>query len=597
MKKNFKTLVIGMIASFILIPLVHSQTDSRGAPELHPVEETAKILSRFFKQQNDFEDYSSLTDQEFYSVNVHSGGYLEVMYKPKDYQGNLEVDDVDVGSRSFISAKQIVLNIINRSESVELTEDEEDPFLFVKTTDYSIIRDLRKSEYVEYVGLVGIQGTATPSRDNGSRLTDPIEKMFYNDLTNNLQRNNTGLAGVGCKNEAAPSNGIKVYTGPNGESIPWHYKEMGIECANTVSTGRGIKVALLDSGISKDQVRLSSAGFKKSYSGRSISTKNILPPGIPQCGHGTHMAGAIGAPVYDSAIRGVAYEADLLNVNCSQDVVIDQPAEILAISLALKRIRKSKSGYSGVKIVSMSLAGLPSLLIKTQLSKARKAGILVFSAAGTTPESLPKDFSFFPSYLSTTVSVTGVYEGFPNKVAQNCDRCHYSKTVDFVVPMQRGKDSDDYLTHSLTMDNAKPSNVGGSSIATATMAGVAALIWAMPEHKNKNAQQIINLMVQNASYPSARDPHFGWGVVDVSKIIECSSSTDPCDGVTCPPGLECVNGICKSPKDCEGVICPPGFYCLNGDCVRELNKECERDAQCPIGYECEKGICMPIIEQ
>lgn len=41
---------------------------------------------------------------------------------------------------------------------------------------------------------------------------------------------------------------------------------------------------------------------------------------------------------------------------------------------------------------------------------------------------------------------------------------------------------------------------------------------------------------------------------------------DPCTGVICPPGLNCVGGACVD-LSCQGVMCPPGQQCVGGACI------------------------------
>ena len=49
-------------------------------------------------------------------------------------------------------------------------------------------------------------------------------------------------------------------------------------------------------------------------------------------------------------------------------------------------------------------------------------------------------------------------------------------------------------------------------------------------------------------------------------IMYVSSCTEPCDGVTCPPGYICDEGACIEDPDadpCLNVNCPAGFECVD----------------------------------
>ena len=82
--------------------------------------------------------------------------------------------------------------------------------------------------------------------------------------------------------------------------------------------------------------------------------------------------------------------------------------------------------------------------------------------------------------------------------------------------MQRDSD---YDRNSLTLSNQDaspinwPSYTGGSSCATATMAGIAAVVWA--KNAGQSRSSVINKLKQASSEYPSRDSDFGWGKINV----------------------------------------------------------------------------------
>lgn len=85
-------------------------------------------------------------------------------------------------------------------------------------------------------------------------------------------------------------------------------------------SGRGIKVAVLDSGIDKNHPAL--AG--KVVDEVSTSSEAVNVPG----NHGTHVAGTIASN--DPIFRGIAYQADLINIKVLTAAGSGQPQEVIA---------------------------------------------------------------------------------------------------------------------------------------------------------------------------------------------------------------------------------------------------------------------------
>ena len=162
----------------------------------------------------------------------------------------------------------------------------------------------------------------------------------------------------------------------------------------------------------------------------------------------------------------------------------------------------------------MSLGNpVPSAIGEGLIIQAKAQGKLIFAAAGTTPKWMPvKKVVIWPASSPQTIAVTGVKTSWPT-VKDNCERCHYGRAVDFVVPFEK---SNGTLTHSLTMSGNKPSHVGGSSIATASMAGAAALVWS--KFPTASASTIFNKLKSSASF-SKKNSKYGYGIVDVAKAV------------------------------------------------------------------------------
>jgi hypothetical protein len=68
---------------------------------------------------------------------------------------------------------------------------------------------------------------------------------------------------------------------------------------------------------------------------------------------------------------------------------------------------------------------------------------------------------------------------------------------------------------TLPMSGDLPSTVGGSSVATASAAGMAALVWS--KNPSWSTTQVLNRLITSSSYYPNRNSNFGWGVIDADK--------------------------------------------------------------------------------
>lgn len=181
---------------------------------------------------------------------------------------------------------------------------------------------------------------------------------------------------------------------------------------------------------------------------------------------------------------------------------MDESREVKGASDAFTNAGKR----ADVKIISMSMGKITS---SSQLSDAIEfaygKGKLIFCAAGTSFGWASGWFGvIFPATMAHVNAVTGVRD---NSYKTTCTDCHSGSETDFTVVMEKAVNERHQLT--LAMSGDAPATVGGSSVSTATAAGIAALVWS--RFPTLTRDQVLNKLVQtSANYPT-RSSSLGWG--------------------------------------------------------------------------------------
>ena len=140
-------------------------------------------------------------------------------------------------------------------------------------------------------------------------------------------------------------------------------------------------------------------------------------------------------------------------------------------------------------------------------------GKLIFCAAGTSTSFTTFVGVIFPAWMSETVAVTGVKEG---TTYQACSDCHTGSKVEFTVAMQRSASGNTVPVDSYYENQSD--YVGGSSVATATTAGIAALVWS--KNPTWTREQVLAKMRQSASFFPNRNNTYGYGNVNAFLAVQ-----------------------------------------------------------------------------
>lgn len=477
------------------------------APEkLMPQDSINYFIAQQIKQGAQFE-WSTASDRMLWSALSHSDHIVSLGYHVREDAAALSQDDRIVRETVRNRLLDLVYALEKNSrpaisrDALELWPESELPVLNLRITSYQTMLALRSSPLVRYVEPMN------------------YETLLYASFT---ERQSGCAANVPDPTLVA---GVDYGVVSPFAKASWNYPYHGILDAWRVVSGTGISVFLIDTGVSYEQENLGSQ-FNQGLSQKRrlervvtlprkqlFGVINVGPPETPEdrCGHGTAMAGVLAAPRgTDGNMVGVAYNVNLISCRAAEDVFIDAAREVRGVSDAFVQA----GNRPDVKIISMSMGRITvSSQIRDAILYARAKGKLIFCAAGTSmPFTAGWAGVIFPASMNEVQAVTGIRQGTPFEA---CTVCHSGPEVDFVVVMERTSDKKHPLTVADSGD--APSTIGGSSVATATMAGMAALVWS--RYPWFNTTELVTKLQEHSSYFPNRNSRWGWGTFQPAQAV------------------------------------------------------------------------------
>jgi serine protease len=164
----------------------------------------------------------------------------------------------------------------------------------------------------------------------------------------------------------------------------WHLSRVGAERAWELSCGRGVTVAVIDTGVACFDKGPFTKGTDlvgtRCVAGYNYVAKNA--DAYDDHGHGTHVAGTIAQTTNNGlGVAGLAYCANLMPIKVLSARGSGSSADVA------EGIRFAAD--HGAQIINMSLGGpVPSLVIRSAVQYAQKKGVLVVAAAGNSGRSV-----------------------------------------------------------------------------------------------------------------------------------------------------------------------------------------------------------------
>ncbi len=333
-------------------------------------------------------------------------------------------------------------------------------------------------------------------------------------------KDSSSSSGCGLESEAVSSADYTVIS-PNAKA-PWAFYKHNIPAAWGYSSGQGITLGVVDTGASTVNSLLNGSFNNGASSGRTVQKYGVYVDSIwpwstgydganDKCGHGTSMSSVAASPRNDKGQPvGVAYNCNLITYRAASNVVLDGYHELEGVKTAFT----SLGNNSSVKVISMSMGNIISSgKIEDGIRYAYSKGKLIFCAAGTSTSFTNFAGVIFPAWMAETVAVTGIKEA---GTYQACDVCHTGSKVEFTIMMQRDGTGNKLPVNSYY--DGQGDYVGGSSVATATTAGIATLIWA--KNPTWTRDQVLNKLRQTSHLYNNKHPEFGYGMPDALKAVQ-----------------------------------------------------------------------------
>lgn len=279
--------------------------------------------------------------------------------------------------------------------------------------------------------------------------------------------------------------------------VTWGLHAIGAD--RSVYTGRGVSVAVLDTGLDAEHPDVAGRDYWAHAFVAGVA-------GVDNHGHGTHCAGTVGGPLepVEGPRYGVAPNAKIYSGKVLREDGGGGDGGILAgVNWALSQ---------GCRVVSMSLGAetkpgeLPSRVFETAARRAMKQGTLLVAAAGNesrrnaghvAPVGHPANC---PSVLAVgAVDGNLAVADFSNGSVGGGSAGH----IDLVAP-----GVDVYSSYPMPV---RTTRLGGTSMACPHVAGIAALL--LEENAETTADGLWSLLVRTAKRLDAPSVDVGAGLV------------------------------------------------------------------------------------
>jgi subtilisin len=300
-----------------------------------------------------------------------------------------------------------------------------------------------------------------------------------------------------------------------GQTMAWGVDRIDADLAWPAgNTGKGVKVAILDTGIDPTHPDLGVAGGVN-FAGSTKDGSTSPADWNDGHGHGTHCAGIVAARNNTIGVVGVAPDAILWAVKVLSDAGSGYTSDIIQ--------GLDWCAANGVKVASMSLGGGGTASLQAACDRAFSQGVVLVAAAGNSAGPV-----MYPAAYSSVIAVSAT-----DSRDLRASFSNYGPQIALAAPG---------VSIYSTYKGGSYAYMSGTSMACPHVAGAAALAWASGLTSSQAVRDRLTTTAEDLG-TKGFDTSFGYGLVDAQKAAGGSGGgggdTPPVDnpptvGITAP---------------------------------------------------------------
>ncbi|HET9761094.1 MAG TPA: S8 family serine peptidase [Nocardioidaceae bacterium] len=294
----------------------------------------------------------------------------------------------------------------------------------------------------------------------------------------------------------------------------WWYDAMRLSQAHDESTGKGVKIAVIDEAIDPKAPELRGAHVTL---GKDCKGERVKPASGTKADHGTAVTTLISGTGHGTGpgglgIRGVAPDADVTFYATDTDpgdAFVDCDTSVYTADLMSLALR----GHPDIISTSLGLGYTPPM--RKVLARAIAQGVVVVAATGDRTRPSVKGFPMeFPAARPGVVAVNA---GDKNGRAwvNNPPPVHSFIDGNPVITAPGVDVTNIRYVEGRGWVSGQPRT--GTSDATPIVAGALALVKS--KYPEATGNQLIQQLIHNASGKYAWDRYYGFGLVSVTKLL------------------------------------------------------------------------------